>query len=229
MKNALRRLKSRLMSLVGKGFYERPDIKVNMMRLGSGYGGWCIVPDSVNSKAVVYSFGVGEDASFDIALIDRFKLTVHAFDPTPRSIAWVKSQAFSPAFVLHEYGVAGFDGTVHFNPPDNPAHVSHTLLDKPRENAITVPVKRLKTILDELGHSQIDLLKMDIEGAEYDVIDDMVRTNIRPRQLLVEFHHRFKSVGSAKTKDAMQKIRSMGYKLFAVSPTNEEFSFLYSP
>ena len=94
-----------------------------------------------------------------------------------------------------------------------------------QSRAISVPVKKLATIMDELGHDRIDILKMDIEGAEYDVIDDIAHSSIRPQQILVEFHHRFPGVGIAKTKKAIDRIRAMGYGLFSVSKTQEEFCF----
>jgi FkbM family methyltransferase len=161
-------------------------------------------------------------------LIEKFGLTVHAFDPTPKSIEWVKRQMFSDNFVLHEYGIAAFDGIASFYPPENPDHVSHTLLNRPsmKQRVILVRVKRLETIVKQLGHERIDILKMDIEGAEYDVIDDMSKSAIRPHQILVEFHYRFPGVGIKKTKESIEKIKSLGYQLFSVSNTNEEFCFV---
>ena len=38
-----------------------------------------------------------------------------------------------------------------------------------------------------LGDTHCDLLKIDIEGAEYEVLENMVDSQIRPRILLVEF------------------------------------------
>ncbi|MFZ4986729.1 MAG: FkbM family methyltransferase [Blastocatellia bacterium] len=206
----------------------KPDVTCPVDRFGSDYGGWDVVTTELHSQSVVYSFGIGEDATFDIALIDKYGLTVHAFDPTPRSIEWVKRQGFSDRFIMHEYGIASFDGNVSFSPPENPDHVSHTILDRPstKSNAITVPVKKLATIIQELGHAQIDVLKMDIEGAEYEVIQDIYRSKIRPGQILVEFHHRFPGVGIKKTRDAVDSIKSMGYLLFSVSPTQEEYCFI---
>src|ERR1019366_5457702 len=144
-------------------------------RFGSHYGGWDVVGEPLGKNSVVYSFGVGEDASFDIALIERFGMDVYAFDPTPKSIAWARSQNLPSQFTLYEYGIADFDGNISFNPPENPAHISYTILDRPKteDNKISAPVKRLATIMRELGHNHIDLLKMDIEGAEYVVIDDL--------------------------------------------------------
>ena len=43
------------------------------------------------------------------------------------------------------------------------------------QETVAVPVSRLSTIMSELGHERLDVLKMDIEGAEYAVLDDMLR------------------------------------------------------
>jgi FkbM family methyltransferase len=153
---------------------------------------------------------------------------VHAFDPTPASIRWVAGQTLPPTFYLHEYGLAGFDGEARFNPPENRTHISHTVLKRAATDAraISVPFKRLSTIQRELGHDHLDVLKMDIEGAEYGVIEDIERSDIRPGQVLVEFHHRFQDVGPRKTREAIARLRRMGYALFSVSRTGEEFGFI---
>ena len=80
--------------------------------------------------------------------------------------------------------------------------------------------------MQELGHDHIHIVKMDIEGAEYDVIEDIYQSNVRPDQMLIEFHHRFPGVGTLKTRDAINKVRAMGYQLFSVSDTKEEFGFI---
>ena len=232
MKNTLQRLKTLVKAFIGKGILVKPDVICEKERFGSDYGGWNVVATNIDRHSIVYSFGVGEDATFDTALIEKFDLTVHAFDPTPKSIEWVKRQQLSDRFVMHDYGLAAFDGNVSFNPPENPDHVSHTLLDRPttKAKAISVPVKRLSTIMKELGHDHIDItvdiIKMDIEGAEYAVINDIIKSDIRPQQVLVEFHHRFPGVGIKRTKEAIDRLRSMGYRLFSVSDTNREFCFI---
>ena len=38
---------------------------------------------------------------------------------------------------------------------------------------ISVKMKNLKTILNELNHTTIDLLKLDIEGVECEVIEEL--------------------------------------------------------
>lgn len=204
------------------------DCRCRTQRLGSDYGGWEVAADHLDNHSVVYSVGIGEDVSFDIELIEHFGMRVFAFDPTPQSIDWIEEQTLPKRFRMHPFGVASFDGNAWFHPPDNPAHVSHTMLrrmttDRP---AVEVPVKRLVTIMQELGHQKIDLLKMDIEGAEYDVLRDMIRSEIRPHQILVEFHHRFPDVCVKWSRDAIRNLRDIGYRLFYISERSEEFGFL---
>jgi FkbM family methyltransferase len=208
----------------------KPEINRPKKRLGVGFNAWTVDPTLISAQSVVYSFGVGEDLGLDLGLVETFGVTVHAFDPTPKSIAWFKRQnpPVPAKIVLHEYGVAGHDGTIEFSAPKDPTHVSHTILQGVMDDShrFSVPVKRLSTVMQELGHTKIDFLKMDIEGAEYDVLADMVASKIFPTQLLVEFHHRFATVGDAKTTQAINLLRGAGYKVFAVSPSAEEFSFV---
>ena len=210
--------------------WQGAQIKCQRMRLGKEGACWCVCPQEFSVSSVVYSFGVGEDISFDLALIERFRFQVHAFDPTPRSIEWLQTQTAPPEFVFHAYGVAGFDGNCAFLPPENPAHVSHSMVARETSQpAIEVAVHRLGTIMKMLGHEQIDLLKMDIEGAEYGVLADILVQGIEVKQLLVEFHHRWPQIGVERTKQAIRALNEAGYRIFSVSPSGEEYSFLMVP
>lgn len=228
LRQTLRKVKMIIKCTLGEDFIPSLQHRCNTERLGSDYGGWSICPNNVKQDSVIYSFGVGEDISFDIELIERFGVVIHAFDPTPRSIAWVRKQQLPENFVMHEYGIADFDGEVLFNPPENPKHISHTLLDRPstQNRAIKVPVRKLSSIMSSLGHQEIDILKMDIEGAEYQVIEDIYRSNIRPFQILLEFHHGFPNLGLTKTKEAIARLNEMGYRLFSVSASGKECGFM---
>lgn len=197
---------------------------------GTEYGGWSIIPDCLSESALVYSFGVGEDASFDLETIAHYGIEVHAFDPTPRSIDWVKNQTWPPQFHFYPFGIGASDRAAAFFPPKNADHVSHTIL--PRNNAageaIQVQLYRLKTIADMLGHEEITILKLDIEGAEYEVIDDLVKTpEIKIQQILVEFHHFLPNVSDETTQEAIDKLSTAGYKVFNISKRGYEFSFIH--
>ncbi len=216
-------------TIVGREVSGRVDVSLPTERFGSAYGGWNVVTDHLNADSIVYSIGIGRDVSFDTALIERFGLTVHGFDPTPKAIQWVRQQELRAEFVMHQYGVASFDGTVQFHGPPTADDISFSIFEShPGDTqAIEAPVKRLGTIIGELGHREIAILKMDIEGAEYEVIEDVLVSDIRPQLIIVEYHHRFSSIGMQKTCDSMNALRQSGYHLYWVSDSRMEFGFIH--
>jgi FkbM family methyltransferase len=232
--NTLRKIKRLVKISIGKDYYTSLDVKIRNVKLGSKHCGWNVAVDYLKNDLNVLSFGLGEDISFDFVLAYEYKSMVHGFDPTPKSIAWVKSQDLPDSFVLHEYGLADFNGTIEFYPPENPNHISYTTVNRPAfsnssTDSIKVPVKTISTIMNDLQLKRIDILKMDIEGSEYGVLNDLLVTDIRPKQLLVEFHHRFPEIGMVKTKNIIFQLRNEGYRVFSISGNAEEYSFIYDP
>jgi FkbM family methyltransferase len=203
------------------------EIECETWTLGNPYGAHHVCPDGLDANSIVYSFGIGEDISFDLALIKRTGATVHAFDPTPRALAWVSRQVLPTEFRVHPYGIADYDGIGRFFPPKNPNHVSHSLLERgSNKKAIEAPVHRLTSIMEDLQHEEIDVLKMDIEGAEYDVLLDVLPAGIPIRQILIEFHHQLKGIPRRRTLAAIDRLQAHGYKIFYVAENLREYSLI---
>lgn len=190
-------------------------------------GGWWFCHDAMREGDVVYSFGVGRDLRFERALVTEYGARVFAFDPTPTSVEWVQRQEL-PAGLRHiPLAVGGEDGELELYEPGS-ATTCHSLVRRGGQTgrSIRVPVGRLTSIMRELGHDRIDYLKLDVEGAEYSVIDDLIESGIRVRQLLVEFHHRFAAIGPGETTRALQALHEAGYRIFHISPNGHDYSFL---
>jgi FkbM family methyltransferase len=225
--DTIARTRDRLRRRFG-GLMPKVQVERAFELLGSAYGGYAVCPAAIDAGSVVYSFGIGEDVSWDRALIDRFGVKLHAFDPTPRSLAWLAEQDLPASFEVHPWGLAAHDGVATFTPPENPEHISHTLLERERFAGarIEVEVFRLATVLERLGHARVDILKMDIEGAEYAAIDDILASGIEVKQLLVEYHHHLEGVMLAETEGSIARLNAAGYRIFHVSPSGHELSFI---
>jgi FkbM family methyltransferase len=206
----------------------RVQIKRCVERFGSEYGGYCLDGSMIGRDAAVYSLGIGEDISFDLSLIERFGVEVDAFDPTPKVKKWLATQSLPPQFHSHDAGIAGHDGEESFYLPPRENCVSHSMIQAPQYGraSLRLPVIRLSTAMRLQEHSRIDVLKMDIEGAEYAVIEEIVREKIPVAQLVVEFHHRLSSVGTNKTRKALAQLESYGMRISYVCPRREVFTFV---
>src|SRR6187551_1706758 len=121
----------RAVSSLGRRLAGQPrqgvDVELPYLRLGTEYGGYAVLEGSVDADSVVYSLGLGEDISFDLALMELAQCKVYGFDPIPRSVAWVRAQNPPAGFQVRELGIAGYDGKASFTPPKNPAHISHSM------------------------------------------------------------------------------------------------------
>jgi len=202
------------------------DFHLKTERHGSIYGGWNILKKSLNKDSIIYSFGVGEDISFDLSLINRYNCQIYAFDPVPRVQKWLNTQKLPLGFIFFNFALSNYDGLLTIYAPENDNNISHTIMLNNDKNSLNVKCYNLKTIQSMLKHSNIDLLKMDIEGFEYDVIDDIIKNNIKPKQILLEFHHFYPTIGNIKTELYINKIKKYGYNLFYVSNNFCEFSFI---
>lgn len=156
--------------------------------VGTEYGGFPVCVDLIEDGDIIYDVGVGEDISFSEGILQEKDCHVHLFDFTPQSIDWYKeNHPDRKDMTFHEYGLSVEDGMMEIHHPNGsrrPAWLGF-------EHNETWPTKRLKTIMTELGHDHIDLLKVDIEGEEYRVVEDMFDSGIFPTQICIEFHDRF--------------------------------------
>jgi len=199
----------------------------------SSYGGWFTETDSLNKNSIVYSFGIGDDISWDLEIIRNFGCKVYAFDPTPKSAEWLKKQALPEEFVFTAEGLSQHDGFQRFYDPYNSKNLDMSILKKNKTYS-NLPVKRLKTFMKERGHNQIDVLKLDIEGSEFYVLSDI--TNIEIKQILVELHTRFfqgwkgmkRVFGWLKAKQFFYKLKRAGFKLVYFDEKNYNYTFLLS-
>ncbi len=223
-----RRLKTALKRLIGKELRLGIDIHAEIIE----EGGWQYCPQNLNQDSIVYSLGVGDDIAFDLSIIERYGAEVHAFDPTPSSIEMLSKANLPDRFQFHPWAITAEDGTLKFYPmirkDGNKSTMMSTMIPKDAnvDDSIEVPAFCLSSITSRLGHTRIDLLKMDIEGAEYEVLEGLLASPIQPTQLLVEFHHRFPAIGLEKTADIICRLKKASYKIFAISDVGREVSFL---
>ena len=186
----------------------RPDVQF----IGSEYGGWHVVLHSGARGGVCYSAGIGEDASFDRALIERTGCTVHAFDPVPRVAEYVaRSLAGQPRFVFHRIGLWSTDTEITFFGPERAHWVSHSAVDFRHTPAVLeAAVRSVPSLMRELGHERLSVLKLSVEGAQFAVLEPVLAAGLPVDQILVEFTP---PVSVRKMRAQSAALRAAGYDL----------------
>jgi FkbM family methyltransferase len=211
-----------------------PRIKVGTQRPlefhGNSEGGWKIIQNSLNKDSVVVDVGLGEDASFSESIIEKYGCVVNGFDPTPRAIRYIKNLR-NDRLKLFEVGIGSSAGPTHFLLPKNASYVSGSVTPEEHlsQECIEVELVTIGQIFTMLGCGRIDVLKLDVEGTEYEVIDSQEFAQYASRigQLCVEFHHRWRARGNGSTERAVRTLNGLGFSCAWYSrTTNEEFLFV---
>ena len=131
--------------------------------------------------------------------------------------------------IYKNYALGNQDGIQKFYLPSNQNFVSCSLVEGMKGNDyINVNVKKLRTVMNELGHTHIDLLKLDIEGSECDVIENMLNEEIYPKYLAVEFDLAFNGENIKdveKCNNIIQLLYQKNYEL--IYQNHSDFTFYY--
>jgi FkbM family methyltransferase len=202
------------------------SISKKTIYLGTKYGGWHFLNNANLENSLMVSAGVGEDVSFDIEMINKYKINAVLIDPTPRAIEHIEkliealgksnTEEFLEggnqpveAYNLKNISIDDFtfikkalfnksNEIIKFFGPPNQSHVSHSISNwqnnfSKNSDYIEVATLRIIDITNLINNQDINILKLDIEGAEIQVITDLIKSNILPNQILVEFDELYKS------------------------------------
>ncbi|KAJ9440954.1 hypothetical protein DIPPA_07036 [Diplonema papillatum] len=206
-----------------------------------------VPPQSSTQDCVVYSFGIGEEDTFEQHLAFDTHCTVHAFDPVPAVHNWIKRRDESVALlrrrgsradvhasfnrILTAQGVRtpswqsalnkGYYLSMAERNTDNPVRFhpwgladsdfTGTLNNSwSKGSAKAGTFKTLQTIMEELGHQRVDILKLDIEGFEWGILSQILDPHLGIRQLMLEMHFG----GAQQWIEALRAVKAAGFELY---------------
>ncbi len=216
-----------------------------MISLGADYGSWTIPDNFLSKNSVVYLAGAGVDITFDVELAEKYSCEVHIFDPTPRAkdyfenlvsdinkgknvpiddskkIFYKITKENLKKLNFHEIGLWNKKDELKFFAPKNPAHVSHSVVNLQKtDNFFVAKVDRLSNIMKNLQHQKIDLLKIDIEGAEYKVIESIIEDKLKIKVLCIEYDEAYNPLDDnylERIKSSITSLLNYGYVVVDIS------------
>ena len=227
-----------------------------MEKLGTKYGGWYVPEGmDLDENSIIYSAGVGEDISFDLLLSDKYKSHIYLIDPTERALKHYESiyegyigndWDFSGQDIQKDYwgiinelrpnlkkmyyvkkGLWKDRDIMKFYKQENEKYVSQSLMDNMfGKEYDKVEVLSIKDLMKEKQNTRIDLLKMDIEGAEVEVLNKMLDDEVYPKYLCIEFDLALKGKDTENgTKKILERLMRSGYRM--LKNDNLNITFMY--
>ncbi|GAB3704071.1 hypothetical protein GCM10027592_34970 [Spirosoma flavus] len=221
--------------------------------IGSTYHGYYVPQDFLSSQSICYCIGAGDDISFDTELKVLYDAKVFIFDPMPEGINHFNQlreyTRMNCGLTIHskdpftyritadqlntvtfvEIGVWNKKDTLKFYEPIREGYPSHSVyMFKESGRYIEAPVDRLSALMQQLGHTSVDLVKIEIEGAEYKVIDSILEDKLDIKLILVEFdeiHNPSDKLFHLRIKKTCDRLRKAGYVLVHSTDTMKR-SFL---
>lgn len=197
---------------------------------------WLLARLAPFAPKVLFDVGANHGKWSAIAATYHPQASIHAFEIVPATRAKLEAAVGDAANVtIHPFGLADRDGDIDVYHRLNFDQTSSIIKDDDAPcELLTVPVRRGEAVIAELGVSEIDVLKIDVEGAEMMVLegfDNVIsankvniiqfeygRSSISTRILLQDYYKFFSDRGMS-----IGKLFPEGVEFLEYSPLHENF------
>lgn len=155
----------------------------------------------LDADSVVIDVG-GYQGDFADAVNKRFGCRVVVFEPVPAFHSYcVERFAGNSKISIVDCGLGAFDGSLPIEVSDDASSFNRAI---PSAQPELVKLRKADSMLAELGLDKIDLVKINIEGGEYDLLPLLIESGWinRIRHIQVQFHNFVPE--SASLRDAIR-------------------------
>jgi len=171
----------------------------------------------LSSDSIVFDLG-GYEGQWASDIFARYCCQIHVFEPVKEFADGIRKRfEFNSKIRVNDFGLAGGSRTDKIH---RSANASSTF------NAVDGDVEEIKLIdaqayLRESGVVRIDLLKVNIEGGEYEVLERLLDIGAVPkiRDLQIQFHD--------FVPDAEARMKAIQSRLAATHRTTYQYPFVW--
>ena len=148
----------------------------------------------------------GHLGNFSHNIYKKYKCTIYAFEPLKNNFdKMAKNLSSFPKIICVNSALSNFDGETYISS----LGASSSLFDR-NEGGVSskISVKSFSTFVKEENLEIIDLVKMNIEGSEYELLDEIIESGCinKIKYLQIQFHN-FVNDAPRKRKDIRNKLK----------------------
>ena len=187
-----------------------------------------IMTEGISNESTVIDLGA-HDGTFSRQMVARFGCKVVAVDPSAEHCDRISKEADSISVVCAAVGAAS--GFVNFNVCENRMSSTICPVDgEPYVRIESVKCLTLETILRSQNISRVDVLKVDVEGAEVSIFESVSDEMLRAiGQITLEFHDFCGMITSSEADAIQERLKRLGFREICLSRTNRENVLFFNP
>ncbi len=179
----------------------KPKYEYDLIRIGSrNDGGYLIEKNSLFESEFLLSFGISTDWSFEKEFIGKNNVNLKCFDGSIDDLFWLKwkNKAIKKALKFSFREIYNYLKTkLSFHEFFNTQNFACFYIGKKKGQI------GIDEIINEISHKKI-FFKIDIEGSEYEILDQLIKHKSRVSGIAIEFHDCDKNIESIS--DFIKKI-----------------------
>lgn len=165
----------------------KPDFDYKLSRIGSKHdGGYLIENSSIEKAKFLISFGISTNWDFEKEFINYKDIRFLAFDGSIDEIFWKKNEKIAYEKLLRLSFIRYFKFKLikkSFHQFFNKNNLIPKYISKTLENSMN-----LLDVLNICKYKNNLFFKIDIEGSEYEILDDLIQYQEKIIGLAIEFH-----------------------------------------
>jgi FkbM family methyltransferase len=154
----------------------------------------------LNEKSVVFDVG-GYKGEFATDIFCKYNATIYTFEPIQSFFQIILNKFNNNHKVkVYNYGLGGKDEEIQISMSDNSSSVFLKT-----EDSETIQLKSIVNFIKENNIESVDLIKINIEGGEYELLEALLENNLISvfKNIQVQFHDFLLEDG----KERMHKIQ----------------------
>lgn len=139
----------------------------------------------LNSESIVFDLG-GYHGEFAEKIYNKYQCSIYVFEPVKEHFNIITSKFSGNSMVkVYNFGLSDKDEMIDISIEDNGSSIYLTEGKKER-----ISLKSAANFIKDEGLTSIDLLKSNIEGGEFPVLQDLIKANLvqNIKNIQVQFH-----------------------------------------
>ncbi|MBL7086406.1 MAG: FkbM family methyltransferase [Candidatus Cloacimonetes bacterium] len=187
--------------------------------------------DKFHSSSIIIDVGCGFEADLSRHLISKYGLTSYGVDPTLKHAKFLRELEketeykfkYLPLALTKTNGRIIFHETLEHESGSIFSSHKNILVDKIR--TYEVESVSLKGLIKKIGVETVDYIKLDLEGAEYELLVNVSQDELKAfKQIFIEFHHHaIKPYSINNTRKIVKYMYIKGFRSYSLDDSNYLF------